>query len=86
MTVYGWWKDGFKGAEQARKDFKKFGEAIEKYDCKLLFWAGSYGVPEPAMYAIKIGDIKKWEKSGRDIFPLVPLDRTRTIFGWDYSE
>ncbi len=86
MTVFGWFKDGFEGREKANKAFEKYAKVLEKNNCKLLFWAGSYGVPEPAMYTVQFNDIKDWEKAGMELFQANPLDRTRTVFGWDYKD
>lgn len=86
-TQYGWFKKEYTGPDEIRKDFEEFKNSLKKYNIELLFWAGSYGVPEPCMFTVKLKDIKDWEKASRE-FVLMnsPLDKTRTIFGWDYSE
>ena len=84
ITSYGWLKDDFK-YENIRKDFDNFAKVLEKNNCKLLFWAGAYGVQEPFMYTIKFKDIKNCENAGSEIYQACPLDRTRTLFGWDYK-
>ena len=86
MTSYGWLKDDFESREKLIKDFDDFAKTLEKNNCKLLFWSGAYGVQEPYMYAIKFNDIKDWEKGGSKLYRACPLDRTRTIFGWDYKD
>ena len=59
---------------------------MEKNNIKLLFWAGAYGVQEPMMFALQFNDIKDWENAGREAYLACPLDRTRTIFGWNYKD
>ena len=86
VTTYGWWKDEDITPEKARKIFKKFEKVVKDKGFELLFWAGSYGVPEPAMFTVKVKDTKDWEQAGMEYFQANPLIKTRTIFGWDYSE
>lgn len=85
MTVFGWPKTPGSGAEEGAKAFKKFGEVLKKNKCNLLFWAGSFGVPEPVMYVVQFDDIKDWENAGNELLQAMPLTNTRTIFGWEYQ-
>ena len=86
MTSYRWWRDGIEGNEKQREAFDEYAKVLEKNNIKLLFWAGSYGVSEPIMYTIKFNDIKDWENGGHELYEACPIDRTRTIFGWDYGK
>ena len=86
VTTYGWWKDENITPEGSRKAFKKFEKITKEKGMELLFWAGSYGVPEEAMFTVKVKDIKDWETAGMEYFQAIPLNKTRTIFGWDFSE
>ena len=86
VTQFGWFKKEYTSPEEIRNDFAEFKKALKEHDIKLLFYAGSYGVEEPCMWAAKIKDIKDWEKvSMAGLMQTNPLDRTRTIFGWDYE-
>jgi len=85
MTSYGWLRDDVT-YENVREHFDNYEKVLEKNNIKLLFWAGSYGVSEPFMYAIKFNDIKDWENGGIEMVHACPIDRTRTIFGWDYKD
>jgi len=82
MTVYGYPKE--EGVLNQDTPFKKYAETLEKNKCKLIFWAGAYGVAEPLMYVVKFNDIKDWETAGLEIFQDNPLKDTRTVFGWDF--
>ena len=84
MTVYGWPKTEGSGAVEGVKAFENYGKVLKKHKCKLLFWAGSFGVPEPVMCAIEFDDIKDWETAGSELREANPLTKTRTVFGWDY--
>ena len=86
MTSFGWLKDGFESREKLINDFDNFAKALEKNNCKLLFWSGAYGVPEPYMYAIQFNNIKDWENGGPELYRASPLNKTRTIFGWNYKD
>ena len=87
MTVFGWPKNPEIGPAEGAKQFENYAKVLEKNKCKLLFWAGSFGVPEPLMMAVKFKDIKDWENAGlagSELQDANPLTKTRTIFGWDY--
>ena len=85
-TVYGWLKEDINNLEKAIEAFKNWEKTLAKYNIKLLFWAGAYGAPEPIMFSAKFNDIKDWEKALNErAFQHNPLDKTRTIFGLDYT-
>ena len=66
--------------------FDKYAKELEKHNIKLLFGSGAFGVSEPMMYVDQFDDIKDWEKAGRaGVLAFCPIDRTRTILGWDYT-
>ena len=85
-AVFGWGKEAITGVEEGTKAFEKFKEVLSKYDIKLLFWAGAYGASEGMMFSVKFKDVKDWERmlTAGD-YRHCPLDRTRTIFGLDYT-
>jgi hypothetical protein len=87
VTQYGWFKKEYTSPEEIRKDFAEFKKALKNHDIEFLFYAGSYGVVEPCMWAAKFKDIKVWEKAVlARVMQSNPLDKTRTIYGWDYEE
>jgi uncharacterized phage-like protein YoqJ len=87
VTQFGWFKKEYSGPEEIRKDFSKFKKSLKEQGIEFLFYAGSYGVEEPIMWAAKLKDIKDWEKAMMArVGQTSPLDKTRTIFGWDYEE
>ena len=81
--IFGWEKEGVNYANIG-EGFDKFAKELEKYNIKLIFWAGAFGAPEPMMYAQQFDDIKDWEKAGPAL-AFCPIERTRTILGWDYT-
>ena len=86
VTVFGYGKESIGGVDEGIKAFEKFGKVLEKYNIKLLFWCAAYGVPEGMMYCVKLKDVKDWERllnSGD--YQHCPIDRTRTVFGLDYT-
>jgi len=87
ITQFGWFKKNYNDPEEMRKDFAEYKKALKEHNIDLLFYAGSYGVPEPCMWAAKFKDIKDWEKASRArVGQKNPLEKTRTLYGWDYEE
>ncbi len=50
--VYGNGK-GYESIEKFNEAFEKFGEVLKKYNMELIFWGGSMGTQEGAVYVMK---------------------------------
>ena len=84
--AYGWYKEGI-SYQNAVEAFEKYSEELAKHNCKLLFWASAFGVSESIVYVQEFDDIHDWEKAGRaGVLAFCPIDRTRTVMGWDYTK
>ena len=87
VTQFGWFKKDYSGPEGIRKDFAEFKKFLKEHGIEFLFYAGSYGVVEPCMWVAKLKDIKDYEKASMaGMMQHNPLEKTRTLYGWDYEE
>ena len=86
FVVYGWPKKPAEGPDGIKTVFNKFKETCKKYKLTLVFYGGPFGVPEPMMFVLK-GKVADWESALMDMnyHQAAPLDRTRTVFVWDYE-